>query len=190
MNKKGKHILALIPVGILIFLLLVVNIVVIVRGRVSLKQGGATDLQEINQEETEIQEESDTKVQTVQIEDFRIERESNVVGTPAETKEKTDTAKEYLCADSIVRVLNNADVDNLRAGVYEDLPEGKDIIQMVVNEIYARNGYQFENEAIQAYFSEKSWYQASEKDAGDMDAIYGKMSEIDKANIDFLKEVR
>lgn len=187
MNHKVKQILALLPAGLVIILLLVLNIAVLVSGKVFLGQAEEKSAQETETEEAE--DNQDTEI-IAQVDDFRIERASNVVGKTAETKEKTETVEEYLCADSIVRVLNGSDVDSLRAGDYEDLPEGKDIIQMVVNEIYARNGYQFENEEIQAFFAAKSWYQASEKNSNDMDAVYKQMSDIDKANIDFLKEAR
>ena len=40
---------------------------------------------------------------------------------------------------------------------------------------------------IQAYFESKSWYQVRNTDATDMETIYNSMSDIDKANVDFLR---
>ena len=78
----------------------------------------------------------------------------------------------------------------MRSGIYEGFPEEKDVIQMVVNEMYARYGYQFNNQEIQSYFEQKKWYQDIEEKRSDMNAIYQDMSEIEKSNVDFLSEYR
>lgn len=92
----------------------------------------------------------------------------------------------YLCDYSSQRPLTEADVAAYRAGVYEGLPTGKNVFQMIINEIYARHGYQFVNEEIQAYFDQKEWYQAIPERNADMNAVQASMSEVEKANVSFL----
>ncbi|MCI8491284.1 MAG: YARHG domain-containing protein [Lachnospiraceae bacterium] len=201
MNKKTTVTLALFAMGVVVFIMLALNVYVIVQGRVSLHQTEETAEQ--NTEDTEQASEGESESLAVPFTDFRVDRSSNVIGDAAEAKsgkkeedkdedgeEESEVDKEYLCADAIVRVLNDDDVEELKKGTYDDLPGDRGIIQMVINEIYARNGYQFENPDISAYFSAKDWYKPKEENASDMDAIYKQMSEIDKANIDFLKELK
>ncbi len=183
-TNKGTPLVALILAGVLLVLLVFANLAVWMRGRISLHQ----TVGEVQPEAAEQENDEETQ-QSVsgEIAGFHIGRASQVIGEAV--KPQTEASMDYLCAESIVRVLNEQDVANLQAGVYEGLPEGKDIIQMIVNEIYARNGYQFENPEIQAYFSAKSWYQPGTEAVGDMDAVYNKMPDIDRANIDFLKGI-
>lgn len=93
---------------------------------------------------------------------------------------------EYLCSYSSERQMTEADVAELKAGTYEDLPEGKNIIQMVINELYAKYGYQFSNEEIQKYFEQKQWYQDITVRNDDMEGIFKGMTDIEKANVEFL----
>lgn len=185
MKNKGAPLLALIPAGLLAVLLFALNIVVYVQGQVSLHQPAEQGTAETEADGTG--QEDDVGV-SADFESFRIARAKGAADERG--KSQQDGEENYLCAESIVRVLTMEDVERIKNGSYSDLPAGKDILQMVVNEIYARNGYQFENEDIQSYFASKRWYQADDANARDMDAIYQKMSEIDKANIDFLREVR
>ena len=116
--------------------------------------------------------------------------------TPTEDTEETDTEEDaeneeditdyYLCAYSTERLLTEEDIEELRAGEYDELPQGKSIIRMVINEMYARYGYQFENEEIQAFFDRQSWYQDIALRDTNMTDIYNNMSEIERANVDFL----
>lgn len=122
-----------------------------------------------------------------QIEGFEITKKDGNAGAEAAREEDDD---EYLCSFSSERLLTEADIRNLRAGVYDDLPEGKDIIQMVVNEMYARYGYQFNNQEILAYFEQKQWYNDIMGKTSDMDYIYQNMSEIEKENVSFLSDMR
>ena len=57
-----------------------------------------------------------------------------------------------------------------------------DELQLLTNEIYARNGYQFETHRLQYFFSEKSWYNTVE------DNKKVTFNEIEKKNIKFLQE--
>ena len=58
---------------------------------------------------------------------------------------------------------------------------------MVINEMYAKKGYQFTDTAIQDYFNSKTWYQGIAEKTDDMDAIFNGMSDIEKANVEFLQ---
>ena len=94
---------------------------------------------------------------------------------------------EYLCAFSSEREITADDVNILLNGAYEGLPVEKSIIQMVINEMYARYGYQFTSVEIQNYFNNKTWYQNIAIGTTDMDSIYNSMTDIEKKNIEFLK---
>lgn len=185
MKKNPKGWIAVTVAGILLVLCLALNAVILFQKQAEkLHQSGKTAAEDSSEEIVNTEEDIASYEVTGKIDDFSIDRTSNTVGTAA-TENAADS--EYLCQESIVRVLNDQDVANLKSGVYENLPAGKDIIQMVINEIYARNGYQFENPEIQAYFESKSWYQVRNTDATDMETIYNSMSDIDKANVDFLR---
>ena len=58
-----------------------------------------------------------------------------------------------------------------------------DQLRLVRNEIFARNGYIFNSEDLNAYFAQKTWYvpNSSFSDA--------QLSETEKANINFIKSV-
>lgn len=97
---------------------------------------------------------------------------------------------EYLCSFSSERRMTDEDIAVLRQNSREVFPADKDIIQMVVNEIYARHGYQFTNPEIQAYFDQKQWYQEITVRDSDMDSIYQSMSDIEKDNLTLLMSYR
>ena len=58
---------------------------------------------------------------------------------------------------------------------------------MIVNEMYARHGYQFKDQELTNYFERRSWYSSITYRNPQMDSIYPQMSEIEKKNVDFLK---
>lgn len=133
--------------------------------------------------EEEAEEESDEE-EPIEEEPDEEEPEQDV------NEEKEDTAdlaaEDYLCSDSSTRILTQEDVEKLQSGTYEDLPEGKGIIQMAVNEMYARRGYQFGSQSIQDYFETKGWYREIEGRSDDQESIYQNMSDIEQANVQFL----
>lgn len=107
------------------------------------------------------------------------------------SKSKKNTSdSDYLCSYSATRLLTDEDIEELKSTQYDDLPDGKDIIQMVINEMYARHGYEFNNEDIQAYFDSKEWYKDIEKRNDNMDDIYKNMSDIERKNVDFISEYK
>lgn len=106
-------------------------------------------------------------------------------GDKKDAKEK-EADTEYLCSYSSERILTEEDITSLNAGTYQGLPNGKGIIQMVINEIYARHGYQFETPEVQQYFEQKEWYQNIRTRNADMDAVLRGMSQIERSNVEFL----
>lgn len=129
---------------------------------------------------------------SVRIDDFEVGRngEETVYSSTESKEEEQENEDGYLCSYSSERQITEDDIWELRSGIYEGFPEEKDVIQMVVNEMYARYGYQFNNQEIQSYFEQKKWYQDIEEKRSDMNAIYQDMSEIEKSNVDFLSEYR
>ena len=97
---------------------------------------------------------------------------------------------EYLCSFSAERRMTQEDVAGIASESIENLPEGTTPVQMAVNEMYARHGYQFKNQDIQAYFEQKQWYNEIPERNSDMDAVYQGMTEIEKANVDMLSAYR
>lgn len=107
--------------------------------------------------------------------------------TDTATNDKTDaTDTDYLCSYSNERLVTEEDIDKLKNTKYDNLPAGKDIIQMVINEMYARHGYKFNNKDIQAYFDSKKWYKDIKDHNDNMDDIYNNMSDIERKNVDFI----
>lgn len=98
----------------------------------------------------------------------------------------TEENNVYLCAYTSERLLTEEDIEELNSQPYGDLPSGKNIIQMVINEMYARYGYQFQTSEIQSYFDGKEWYQKISARNPDMDDIFKSMTETEKANVEFL----
>ena len=67
-----------------------------------------------------------------------------------------------------------------------DLPADKSLPQMVINEIYAKHGYEFKTKAIQEFFEEKSWY---EPYTNDMDEVSAMLNKTEQDNIKYLKSI-
>jgi hypothetical protein len=58
-----------------------------------------------------------------------------------------------------------------------------DNIRLLTNEIFARNGYEFDNSRFQEYFQSKSWY----KSTGDNKKVL--LNETEKKNVSFFKDI-
>ena len=67
-----------------------------------------------------------------------------------------------------------------------DLPADKSLPQMVINEIYAKHGYEFKTKAIQEFFEEKSWYDPY---TNDMDEVSAMLNKTEQDNIKYLKSI-
>lgn len=84
----------------------------------------------------------------------------------------------FIFYDSDVRLLTDADL----APIAND----KRMLAIARNEMYARYGYEFTtNQEMIDYFSSKSWYYPS---TTDQQMIYKNFSQIEKKNIDLIKE--
>ena len=99
---------------------------------------------------------------------------------------------DYLCSYSSDRLLTDSDVEGYLNANYSEynFPEGINIIQMIINEIYAKHGYEFTDSKLSAYFSNKTWYKSNTNKVNDMNAVSDSMSEIEKNNVDFLNSYR
>lgn len=99
---------------------------------------------------------------------------------------------DYLCSYSSDRLLTDSDVEGYLNANYSEynFPEGINIIQMIINEIYAKHGYEFTDSKLSAYFSTKTWYKSNTNKVNDMNAVSDSMSEIEKKNVDFLNSYR
>lgn len=99
---------------------------------------------------------------------------------------------DYLCSYSSDRLLTDSDVEGYLNANYSEYnsPEGINIIQMIINEIYAKHGYEFTDSKLSAYFSNKTWYKSNTNKVNDMNAVSDSMSEIEKKNVDFLNSYR
>ena len=66
-------------------------------------------------------------------------------------------------------------------------PGERSVTQMVVNEMYARHGCVFKDQALNDYFNQYAWYRNNPVRNPQMDSIYPQMSAIEKQNVDYLK---
>ena len=92
---------------------------------------------------------------------------------------------EYLYAESASRLLTTADVSNFQAQYPNSMfPGERSITQMIINEMYARHGYIFKDQALTDYFAQKSWYTPR---TADMEEIYPVMNAVEQANVTLLR---
>lgn len=92
---------------------------------------------------------------------------------------------EYLYAESASRLLSTVDVSNFQARYPNSMfPGERSITQMIINEMYARHGYIFKDQALTDYFAQKSWYIPR---TADMEEIYPVMNAVEQANVTLLR---
>jgi len=113
----------------------------------------------------------------------------NLEGAESVSLEAANSA-EYLCDYSSSRKMTQADIDAYKNADYTsyNFPGDRNIIQMIINEMYAKHGYQFQDAELTNYFNQKEWYSSISEKETDMDAIYQSMSDIEQANVTLLKE--
>ncbi|WP_455009325.1 YARHG domain-containing protein [Oribacterium sinus] len=98
---------------------------------------------------------------------------------------QTPAAGEYLYAESASRLLSTADVSNFQSQYPNSMfPGERSITQMIINEMYARHGYIFKDQALTDYFAQKSWYIPR---TADMEEIYPVMNAVEQANVTLLR---
>lgn len=86
---------------------------------------------------------------------------------------KEDPANDYILKDSSSRVLDKAEASSL----------SKDQLRLARNEIYARYGWDFEDEGLKSYFNSKAWYRPS-FDVGNISD--SDLSDVETANRDLI----
>ena len=93
--------------------------------------------------------------------------------------------EEYLFAESATRLLTAADVSSFQTRYPNSMfPGDRSITQMIINEMYAKHGYIFKDQALTDYFSQKSWYAPK---TTDMEQIYPVMNDVEQANVTLLR---
>ena len=98
---------------------------------------------------------------------------------------QTPATGEYLYGESASRLLTTADVSNFQAQYPNSMfPGERSITQMIINEMYARHGYIFKDQALTDYFAQKSWYIPR---TADMEEIYPVMNDVEQANVTLLR---
>nr|WP_314634559.1 YARHG domain-containing protein [uncultured Oribacterium sp.] len=98
---------------------------------------------------------------------------------------QTPATGEYLYGESASRLLSTADVSNFQARYPNSMfPGERSITQMIINEMYARHGYIFKDQALTDYFAQKSWYTPR---TADMEEIYPVMNDVEQANVTLLR---
>ena len=101
------------------------------------------------------------------------------------TAVQTSATGEYLYAESASRLLSTADVSNFQAQYPNSMfPGERSVTQMIINEMYARHGYIFKDQALTDYFAQKSWYIPR---TADMEEIYPVMNAVEQANVTLLR---
>jgi len=131
--------------------------------------------------------ESNKDVQTIEEQSKATESEeasSNVYDQPRREEENKQEKTPIIEEDAV----DNGSINSLseRRLVEEDLVgKAKKELEIMRNSIYARYGYKFKREDLLDYFSQYSWYNPITNDMG---AIYNKMNDIEKYNVDFIKK--
>lgn len=105
--------------------------------------------------------------------------------------EEEQEDSDYICSYSSTKKMTKADYKKIEKALKKKkMPGDRSIAQMIINEIYARNGYVFSDEGLQKYFEEKDWYNDLDWYTSDMDEITASLSKLEKNNIELLDEYR
>ena len=115
--------------------------------------------------------------------------EWNIDGVDATT---AANGEDYICAYSAEREITTDEINNFKNSDYSSygFPGGRDVIQMIINEMYARHGYQFTDAELTNYFNQKQWYSSIPNKTIDMDGIYNNMSSVEQANVTLLQQYK
>lgn len=94
----------------------------------------------------------------------------------------------YLCSYSFDREITAKDWKQLEKQYANmSFPGDRCLAQMVINEMYVRLGYEFKDEDLENYFSQKPWYKAVGVRYHNMREVYAIMTDIQFNNVLFLK---
>lgn len=102
----------------------------------------------------------------------------------------TAETEDYLCSYSAEREITREEIDTYMSTDYSsyNFPGDRTIVQMIINEMYARHGYEFTDDELTQYFNNKEWYSSIDDKTNDMDKIYKGMSSVEQANVTLLQE--
>lgn len=186
-QRKSVKIVFIIVLGIVLATLLGIIAFIMVSqssGKLSYEKmkENVEPAEKLQQEDTE--NTTENEFYTKNIKAFDVNKDSD-----SSSKEKdTESDDSYLCSYSSERLITDEDIERIKKTKYDGIPKGKDILQMVINEMYAKYGYKFKSEEIQAYFDSKEWYRNIKSYNSNMDDIYSEMTDLEKDNINFLNE--
>ena len=144
-TPKAKKINPMIHIilGVMIVAVVACIVVMLVSTRVTYKEQALEE-----QTENEIAMEK-KEVKSPNVQQVNLSILSTKVGEPEEEPENLETESEYIFEDSNVRFLEEDEIYALT----------KEEMRIARNEIYARLGRKFTDEALQEYFEGKSWYE-------------------------------
>ena len=107
--------------------------------------------------------------------------------------QNTGSQSGYLCPYSSERLMTRDEIVSYKNTDYSsyNFPGGRSIVQMLINEIFARHGYNFEDADLANYFYNNSLYSnVVVRHDLDMDGIFKTMSSIEQDNLRLLMEYR
>ena len=119
-------------------------------------------------------------------EDEDKDKSKDKVKKKAKDKEKDkDKDKEKKSSADINQIVSDSTTQKLSEDDVKNMSEAD--IQSVINSIYARNGYQFQDEAVYKQFSQYSWYKPT---TSSQDEASKKFSDVERENINLLQKYR
>ena len=130
---------------------------------------------------------------TVTLDDSSIKRCVSNYGKKPSENSKNFTVSGYLCPYSSERLMTRDEIVSYKNTDYSsyNFPGGRSIIQMLINEIFARHGYNFEDADLANYFYNNSLYSnVVIRHDLDMDGVFKTMSSIEQDNLRLLMEYR
>ena len=97
-----------------------------------------------------------------------------------------------LCSYSTKRKITEEEIQGYLNKDYSSyhFPGDRSVIQMIINEMYALNGYKFQDEDLKNYYEKQDWYNKIESKTTDMAEIYKNMSKTEQDNIKLLKKYK
>ncbi|MCD8078011.1 MAG: YARHG domain-containing protein [Lachnospiraceae bacterium] len=109
---------------------------------------GTEEIADVYESEAEVSEEELPEKETAVIESLTESKEESLTETDGDSQMEDLTDRDYIIADSDSRYVTKSELAELTA---EELRYAR-------NEIYARHGRKFKDDALQSYFDSKDWY--------------------------------
>lgn len=186
MKKKSKAgIIIAIILGIFCATLIALCVVLFINGSAGALNNKSRTDKKSDFKETE--EAYDSYYYEGEGEDFEIVANEVIPETTPQEGAVDGNQSEYLCPESNQRALTASDITAFQSMPVDGLPANTTYIEMVLSEILARRGYQFDDQAIQAYFDSKTWYQEIAEKTNDMEAVLKSMDDVEIVNVILLQ---